>query len=56
MKSVVRLAIVDPNDGSRNTLKNLLLGIDVVWLEAECSSYEFFSDVVIRVIQTQHVV
>ena len=53
MKSVIRLAIVDPNDGSRNTLKNLLRGIDIVWLEAECSSYEFFSDVVM---QTQHVV
>ena len=48
MKSVIRLAIVDPNDGSRNTLKNLLLGIDVVWLEAECSSYEFFADVVMQ--------
>ena len=26
-------------------MKNLLLGIDVVWLEAECSRYEFFIDV-----------
>ncbi len=46
MKSVVRLAIVDPNDSSRAALKNLLLGIDSVWLEAECSNYEYFSDVV----------
>lgn len=46
MKTVVRLAIVDPNDASRNSLKNLLLGIDSVWLEAECSRYEFFTDVV----------
>ena len=46
MKSVLRLATVDPNDGSRGTLKNLLLGIDMVWLEAECSRYEFFPDVV----------
>jgi pilus assembly protein CpaE len=45
MSNVLRLAIVDPNDGTRNTLKNLLLGMDVVWLEAECSRYEFFSDV-----------
>lgn len=45
MNSVVRLAIVDPNDATRNSLKNLLLGIDMVWLEAECSRYEFFSDV-----------
>jgi pilus assembly protein CpaE len=45
MKSVIRLALVDPSDASRNTLKTLLLGIDAVWLEAECSRYEFFSDV-----------
>lgn len=44
--SVVRLAIVDPKDASRNTLKNLLLGLDTVWLEAECSRYEFFADVI----------
>jgi len=46
MNSVVRLAIVDPNDVTRSSLKNLLLGIDMVWLEAECSRYEFFIDVV----------
>ena len=46
MKSVLRLAIVDPTDGTRNSLKKLLLGIDMVWLEAECSRYEFFMDVV----------
>ena len=45
MKSVIRLALVDPNDASRNALKPLLLGIDAVWLEAECSRYEFFPDV-----------
>ena len=46
MKSVVRMATVDPNDATRATLKNMLLGIDVVWLEAECSRYEFFPDVI----------
>src|SRR3712207_2205094 len=46
MKSVLRLAVVDPNDPSRSSLKKLLLGIDMVWLEAECSRYEFFTDVV----------
>lgn len=46
MKSVVRLAIVDPNDASRSNLKQLLLGIDMVWLEADCSRYEFFGDVI----------
>src|SRR4051812_11636158 len=48
MKSVLRLAIVDPNDVTRSSLKNLLLGIDTVWLEAESSRYEFFSDVVMQ--------
>ncbi|MGC1274608.1 MAG: pilus assembly protein CpaE [Planctomycetaceae bacterium] len=46
MNNVVRLAIVDPNDVSRAALKHLLLGIDMVWLEADCSRYEFFADVV----------
>ncbi len=46
MKNVVRLATVDPNEDSRNALKNMLLGIDTVWLEAECSRYDFFLDVV----------
>ena len=45
MNHVVRLAIVDPSDQSRNSIKNLLLGIDSVWLEAECSRYEFFTDI-----------
>lgn len=43
---VVRLALVDPKDSSRASLKNLLLGIDTVWLEAECSSYDYFLDVI----------
>src|SRR5262245_48266211 len=46
MSNVLRLAIVDPNDGTRNTLKTMLLGMDTVWLEAECSRYEFFADVI----------
>lgn len=46
MNAVVRLAIVDPNDGTRASVKNLLLGIDTLWLEAECSRYEFFTDLV----------
>jgi pilus assembly protein CpaE len=46
MKSVLRIATVDPNEDTRNSLKTLLLGIDTVWLEAECSRYEFFMDVV----------
>lgn len=46
MNNVVRVAIVDPNDANRSAIKSLLLGIDSVWLEAECSRYEFFTDVV----------
>jgi pilus assembly protein CpaE len=46
MSNVLRLAIVDPNDTSRSQLKNMLLGMDIVWLEAECSRYEFFADVI----------
>jgi pilus assembly protein CpaE len=46
MNNVLRLAIVDPNDASRDAVKTMLLGMDMVWLEAECSRYEFFSDVI----------
>src|SRR5438128_358252 len=46
MSNILRIAIVDPTDNSRNALKTMLLGMDSVWLEAECSRYEFFADVV----------
>jgi pilus assembly protein CpaE len=46
MKDVLRIAIVDPSDSTREPLRNLLLGIESVWLEADCSRYEFFIDVV----------
>jgi len=46
MSNVLRLAIVDPNDSTRDALKTMLLGMEMIWLEAECSRYEFFSDVV----------
>jgi pilus assembly protein CpaE len=46
MSNVLRLAIVDPSDSARDSLKTTLLGLDMVWLEAECSRYEFFTDVV----------
>src|SRR5262249_19396288 len=46
MREVQRLVIVDPCDATREPLRNLLLGIESVWLEAECSRYEFFLDVV----------
>jgi len=46
MSNVLRLAIVDPNDAKRESLKSMLLGMDMIWLEAECSRYEFFGDVI----------
>jgi len=46
MSQILRLAIVDPNDATRAELKTLLVGSEIVWLEAECSRYEFFLDVV----------
>lgn len=46
MKDVQRIAIVDPSDATREPLRNLLLGIDSVWLESECARYEFFFDVI----------
>ena len=46
MSKVLRLALVDPDDTSRETIKNMLLGMDTIWLEAECSRYEFFADVI----------
>jgi pilus assembly protein CpaE len=46
MKEVQRVAIVDPSDTTREPLRNMLLGVESVWLEAECSRYEFFLDVV----------
>lgn len=46
MSNVLRLAIVDPSDSSRDALKTMLLGMEMIWLDAECSRYEFFADVV----------
>lgn len=48
MKSVIRLAIVDPSDASRAALKQLLLSIDAVWLEAECSQYDEFAEIAMQ--------
>lgn len=41
-----RIAICDPSDLTRDPLRNLLLGMDSVWMEAESPRYEFFPDVV----------
>src|SRR5262245_21463973 len=44
--SMQRIAIVDPNEASRESLRTLLLGVDFIWLEAECARYDYFFDVV----------
>lgn len=46
MSNVLRIALVDPNDETRESVKKTLLSIDTVWLEADCSRYEFFPDVI----------
>lgn len=46
MAGVQRIAIVDPSDDTREFLRNTLLGVESVWLEAECSRYDFFADVI----------
>jgi pilus assembly protein CpaE len=45
MKDVQRIAIVDPSDATRDGLRESLLGLENCWLEAECSRFEFFMDV-----------
>lgn len=46
MRDVQRVAIVDPSDSTRETLRNVLLGVESIWLEAECARYEFFIEVI----------
>jgi pilus assembly protein CpaE len=43
---MLRIAIVDPTDSTREPLRNLLLGMESLWMEAEGSRYEFFPDIV----------
>ncbi len=47
MRDLQRVAIVDPNDTTRQELRDALLGMEEqVFLDAECSRYEFFFDVI----------
>ncbi|MFO0804337.1 MAG: AAA family ATPase [Gemmataceae bacterium] len=41
-----RVAIVDPTESTRESLRTLLLGVDFVWLEAECARYDYFDEVI----------
>ena len=53
MSSSLRISICDPNESTRENLKKYLIGIDNVFLEADCSRYEFFTDIVAQT--TPHV-
>ncbi len=44
--SAMRVAIVDPNDSTRDMIRTAMAGVESVWLEAECARYEFFLDIV----------
>src|SRR5262249_3294080 len=46
MRDVLRIAVVDPSEATREPLRNLLMGVESIWLEAECARYEFFFDVI----------
>ena len=46
MSGTLRVAVCDPNETSRESIKKSLIGMDQVWLEADSSRYELFSDIV----------
>ena len=46
MSNALRLAICDPSEATRDNLKRVVMGIESICLEAECSRYEFFADVI----------
>jgi pilus assembly protein CpaE len=46
MSNVLRLVLVDPNKVTRDAMKSTVMGLSTVWLEAECSRYEFFVDAI----------
>ena len=46
MSGTLRVAICDPNETSRESIKKSLIGMDQVWLEADSSRYELFPEIV----------
>jgi len=46
MSGTLRISICDPDESTRDDLKKYLIGMEKVWLEADCSRYEFFLDIV----------
>jgi pilus assembly protein CpaE len=53
MSGSLRISICDPNETSREVLKKYLIGMDKIFLEADCSRYEFFTEIVAQT--TPHV-
>ena len=46
MSGTLRISICDPNEGSKEDLKRFLVGMDQIWLEADCPRYDFFKEIV----------
>jgi len=46
MSGTLRISICDPDEKSRESLKRFLIGMDQIWLEADCSRYEFFTEII----------
>ena len=46
MSGTLRISICDPDETTRDNLKKYLIGMEQIWLEADCSRYEFFSEIV----------
>ena len=46
MKGVLTVALVDPQDNTRERLKDVLLAMDTVWLDAECSRLDSAEDII----------
>ncbi len=46
MSGTLRISICDPKESSRDRLKKFLIGMEKIWLEADCSRYEFFAEIV----------
>lgn len=46
MSGALRISICDPKESTRESLKKFLIGMEKVWLEADCSRYEFFDEIV----------
>lgn len=46
MSGTLRISICDPKESTREALKKFLIGMEKVWLEADCSKYSFFEEIV----------